>query len=167
MATEYQYKGMGNSLPYDAFGHAVLRRRVNSPALIATDFGKLALASAPTVGLTSFTGFAGGSSDILNVFHVPAGTMVISGGVRIVTAGTASLTAELGIGGNTAALMATSTPLDAAVNTVVNTLNDDAFGGDYMQGYTFNAADTIDLLFAASTDILGVYDVFVHCVRVY
>jgi hypothetical protein len=167
MATEYQYKGMGNSLPYDAFGFAVLRRRVNVPALIATDFGKLALASAPTVGLTSFTGFAGASSDILNIFHIPAGTMVISGGMRVVTSGTTSVTGELGIGGNTAALMVTATAFDAAANTVVSTLNDQAFGGDNMQGYVFAAADTIDCLFATATDILGIYDFFVVCHKVY
>jgi len=167
MAVEYQYKGMGNSLPYDAFGHAVLRRRVNVPALIATDFGKLALASAPTVGLTSFAGFAGGSSDILNLFHIPAGTMVMSAGLRVVTSGTSSTTGEIGDGSNTAGFMATSTPLDAAADTTVSTLNDDTYGGDYMQGIVYTAADTIDLLFAGATDILGVYDVFAVCHKVY
>ena len=167
MAVEYQYKGMGNSLPYDAFGFAVLRRRVNVPALIATDFGKLALASAPTVGLTSFAGFVGTSSDILNLFHIPAGTMVISGGMRIVTSGTASVTGEMGIGGNTAALMVTGTNFNDSADVVVSTLNDDAWGGDNVQGYVFNAADTIDCLFAGATDILGVYDFFVVCHKVY
>jgi len=166
MATEYQFKGETNAIPYNAFGFAVLQKRVDIPDLILNP-DKLALASAPTVGLTSFTSFDGTASDILNVFHVPAGFMVISGGIRVATSGTASTTAELGIGGNTAALMATSTPLDAAADTIVNTLNDDAFGGDYMQGYTFAAADTIDILFAGAADILGIYDVFAVGMKVY
>lgn len=159
MATEYQFKGESNAIAYDAFGFTSLKKRIDIPDLILNP-GKLATAAAPTVGLTSFTSFDGTASDILNVFHVPAGFMVISGGVRIATAGTASTTCELGIGGNTAALMKTSTPLDAAADTIVNTLNDEAFGGDYMQGYTFAAADTIDLLFAGAADIIGIYDVF-------
>ena len=167
MAVEYQYKGMGNSLPYDAFGMAVLRRRVNVPALIATDFGKLALASAPTVGLTSFAGFVGGSSDILNIFHIPAGTMIITAGVRIVTPGTTSVTGELGDGSNTAGWVATATAMDASANTVISTLNDETYGGDIKQGHVYNAADTIDFLFAGATDILGVYDFFAVCHKVY
>ena len=162
---EYQFKGESNALPYDAFGFCVLRKRIDWPAMIATDFNKLALSSAPTVGLTSFAGFV--AADILNVFHIPKGTWVLSGGIRISTPGTSSVTGELGIGGNTAALVATGSDLNAAADTVYYTVNDDAYGGDYFQGFPFNAADTIDLLGAGATDILGIYDVWAVCAKVW
>jgi len=166
MATEYQFLGETNAIPYNAFGFAVLQKRVDVPDLIANP-GKLALASAPTVPLTSFTSFDGTASDILNVFHVPAGFMAITGGMRIATAGTASVTGELGIGGNTAALMATSTDFDQAAETVISTITGDAWSGEAVNGNVFAAADTIDILFAGAADILGVYDFFVVGCKVY
>ena len=40
--TTYCFKGKGPALPYDSM-FAVLKRNINLPALIATDYGKLAL----------------------------------------------------------------------------------------------------------------------------
>jgi hypothetical protein len=164
--SEYQFKGMGNALPYNAYGFAVLQRRVNVPKLIATDYGFLALASAPTIGLSSFAGFA---TDTLNLFHIPAGTWVLSAGCRIVVPGTDNVDARIGDGADDHGWMAAATPMDAIADTVVNTIAGagNVYGPDYMQGKVYNADDTIDCIFATATDILGVYDFFAVCAKVY
>jgi hypothetical protein len=164
MATTYCFKGHGSALPYDAFGHAVLKRRVNIASLIATDFGKLALASAPTVGLTSFTGFDGTASDVLQVFNIPAGTVVRVMGVRIHAAGTTSLTGALGTGASTAGFGAAFS-LAGAQNTKQITLVTDAYGPDNVSGVVYTAADTLDVLFAGAAGITGTFDVWAECYK--
>jgi hypothetical protein len=94
----YCYKGKGAALPYDSM-FAVLKRNINLATLISTDFGKLALASAPTVSLSSFTGFI--QNDILELFEVPAGTAIVGAGVRVSTIEGSAAAAEMGY--NTAA----------------------------------------------------------------
>jgi hypothetical protein len=92
MAT-YCFKGKGPALPYDSM-FAVLRRSINLATLISTDYGKLALASAPTVSLSSFTGFV--QNDILEIFEVPAGTLIVGAGVNVLTAEGATAAATMG-----------------------------------------------------------------------
>ena len=79
MAT-YCFKGKGPALPYDSM-FAVLRRSLNLVTLQSTDYGKLALASAPTVSLSSFSGFV--QNDIMEMFEVPTGTMILGSGCRV------------------------------------------------------------------------------------
>ena len=90
----YAFKGRGAALPYEAPMMTVLKRNIDLPALVATDYGKLALAATPTVGLTSFSGFV--QNDILEVFEVPAGTQVLGCGVRVTTLEGATAAATLG-----------------------------------------------------------------------
>lgn len=70
----YTFKTPGAAVPYQAPGMVTLVQKIDLPALIATDFGKLALASAPTVSLTSFSGFI--QNDILEMFKVPSGFVI-------------------------------------------------------------------------------------------
>ena len=91
--TTYCFKGRGPALPYDSM-FAVLKRKINLPALIATDYGKLALASAPTVSLSSFSGFV--QNDVLELFEVPKGTVIVGAGCRVSTVEGATAAAELG-----------------------------------------------------------------------
>lgn len=91
--TTYCFKGKGPALPYDSM-FAVLKRNINLPALIATDYGKLALASAPTVSLSSFSGFV--QNDVMELFEVPKGTVIVGCGLRVTTAEGATAAAELG-----------------------------------------------------------------------
>jgi hypothetical protein len=93
MAT-YAFAYRGAALPYDnGNGMTVLKRNINLPALIASP-GKLSLAASPTLPLTAFTGFV--QNDILELFEVPAGTLVLDVGVRCSTAEGATAAAEIG-----------------------------------------------------------------------
>jgi hypothetical protein len=93
MAT-YAYTHRGAALPYDnGNGVTVLKRHIDLPELLAYP-NKIALASAPTVGLSVFTGFA--QNDILEVFEVPAGTLIFDVGLRVTTAEGATAAAEIG-----------------------------------------------------------------------
>jgi hypothetical protein len=89
----YAFKGAGPALPYDSM-FAVLKRHIDIPALVAVDYGKLALASAPTVSLTSFSGFV--ENDILEIWEVPAGTIIVGAGCRVTTEEGATAAADLG-----------------------------------------------------------------------
>jgi hypothetical protein len=89
----YCFKGKGAALPYDSM-FAVLRKHIDLAALVAEDYGKLALASAPTVSLSSFAGFV--QNDILEVFEVPAGTLIIGSGINITTGDGATSAVEMG-----------------------------------------------------------------------
>lgn len=151
MATEYQFLGETAAVTYDAFGYVVLKKYVDVADLIANP-QKLALASAPNVPLSSFAGFAGASSDVLNLFHLPAGFVIRFGGMYVQTADTAPTTkVSLGIGGATAALMLATvlTPAGLVANTIVT----DAYGTDTVCGKAFGTADTLDAAFTVATAI--------------
>ena len=107
----YQFKGAGAALPYDSM-FAVLKRTINLPALVAIDYGKLALASAPTVSLSSFSGFV--LNDTMKIWHVPAGTVIVAAGCRVTTVEGATAAAELGFatGTQTATGVANSNTAD-------------------------------------------------------
>ena len=89
----YCYKGKGPALPYDSM-FAVLKRHIDVAALVSTDYGKLALASAPKVSLSSFAGFL--QNDIMEVFEVPAGTVIVGCGCRVTTVEGATCSVEMG-----------------------------------------------------------------------
>lgn len=151
MAVEYQFLGETAAIPYDAFGYVVMKKYIDIADLIANP-QKLALASAPTVPLTSFAGFVGASSDILNVFHLPAGFILELAGMYVQTADTApTTTLALGIGGATgAAMLATVlTPAGLLAHTIVS----DAYGCNNVNAKGFTAADTLDAIFAVATAI--------------
>jgi hypothetical protein len=163
----YAFKGRGAALPYDSFGHAVLRRNINLPALVATDFGKLALAATPTVGLTSFTGFV--QNDVLEVFEVPAGFAVTHVGYRCTTAegataaitiGNASATQTHLLTANADGLMGTGDLV--AATTVIGLIADEDLGGSTYNQLVFVTAGSIDITFTTNdTYAAAIFDVFV------
>lgn len=158
MATTYQFLGESNAVTYDAFGYTVLKKYIDVADLVSNP-QKLALASAPNAPLTTFAGFAGASSDILQVFHVPAGFVGITGGSYIQAADGTQTTASiaLGDGGNTAGWQAAAA-LDGA--SWQGTVNDDAYGGDNMTGYGYAVADTIDILFGTQITVDAKFHVY-------
>ena len=164
MATTYQFLGETNAVAYEAPGYVVLKKYIDVADLIANP-QKLALASAPNTPLSAFTGFAGASGDILQVFHVPAGFVGISGGSYIQAADTATTaTFTIGDGDNTAGWQL-ATALDGA--SWQGTVNDDAYGGDDMTGYGYIVDDTIDLLFATATAIDAKFHVYLIGVKAF
>jgi hypothetical protein len=151
MAVIYQFLGETEALPYDAFGNVVMHKFVDVADLVLNP-QKLALASAPNTPLTSFAGFVGTGSDILNVFHVPAGFIARFAGMYVELADTAPTTKiSLGIGGEVAGFMLATvlTPAGLLAQTVI----DDAYGTDNVCGVGFVAADTIDAVFSVATAI--------------
>ena len=95
MATTYHWHKQGYAIPYDAFGMVTLKKTLDVPAIIASGaagYSPLAVADVRTA-LPS-TGFADGDS--INMFRVPAGFLVLFGGVRVTTAGTTSCTMDVG-----------------------------------------------------------------------
>lgn len=80
----YTFLGPGAGVSYDAPGMVILQKKIDLPALIATDYGKLALAASATTPLTSFSGFV--QNDILEIFKVPAGFVLTDLGNYISTA---------------------------------------------------------------------------------
>jgi len=145
MAT-YQFLGETNALPYETRDSVVLRRYVDFADLILNP-QKLSLASAPNVPLSSFAGLA--AADVLQLFHIPAGTLVSGMGMYAQAIDTnATGTIALGDGSSTAGWMAaTATTAGAVTTTVVG----DAYGSDNYNFLAYKAADTLDALGATAT----------------
>jgi hypothetical protein len=151
MAVTYQFIGETNSVPYDAFGHVCLKKYIDMADLILHP-EKLALASAPNVPLTSFAGFLGASSDILQLFHVPAGFHGLCGGSYIQAADTnTSATIALGDGDNTAGYTTAAALDGVSFQGTIGTT--DAYGPAVQFGKGYKVADTIDILFGVATPI--------------
>ena len=173
MADTYHWYKEGYNVPYDAFGHAVLRKKLDVPALIASGaagYSPLAISGVRTA-LPS-TGFA--STDILNLFRVPAGFLVMFGGVRVTTAGTA--TGTLDVGAVTASQVATSAEagywLDAAVVSATGNFPfDGSTGTDWSPAATeFNlyiTTGSIDLTFNTIAQLALIADIFVVGCKVF
>lgn len=159
MAT-YTLKGRTNALAYQAPGMSVLQLRLDLPDLIANP-DKVALSSAPTVGLTSFSGLA--VADVFQLFQIPAGTLVKSMGMSIVTAETLAATIALGDGTSTAGFGAAK-----ATNAVGSqiTLVGDAFGPNNTTGKFYVSADTLDALVAAQAMEAAVIDFWAEVLKV-
>ena len=176
MAT-YAFKGRGAALPYDAFGFAVLKRNIDLATLVATDYGKLALAATPTVGLTSFSGFV--QNDILEVWEVPAGTLLMQAGVRVTTAEGATAAAEmgynsatqtkLGIDGSAADPDAYIGAIDLNSTTSADlTAVADPVGPDNVVADLYETAGSIDIKFTTDdTYAVAVFDVWAIVAKVY
>jgi len=89
MATTYHFYKQGYAVPYDTFGHVLLRKHLDVPAIIASGaagYSPLAVAGVRTA--LASTGFA--ATDILQLWRVPAGTLLIGGGFKVTTAGSAT-----------------------------------------------------------------------------
>ena len=160
---EYQFLGETNAVPYDAFGHVVMRRFIDVADLILHP-EKLALAASPNTPLTTFPGFVSGA--ILNVFHVPAGFCGHSGGVYIESADSTqpSATIAMGDGDHTAGWMAAVALSDPSWQ---GTIPADAYGSASYDNYGYIVADTIDILHAVQPTIDAKYHVYMMGVKAF
>ncbi len=102
----------------------------------------------------------GSASDVVQLWDIPAGTHILSVRVNVLTAEGAAATVAVGDGDSTAGFMAA---LSINALAAKMTLITDAYGATC--GRTYNATDTLDLLFATAADIdLAVFDVYVACI---
>lgn len=97
------------------------------------------------------------ADDIIQLLHVPEGFDFDHAVLRIITPGTATVTAEVGLAGG--AEMIGSTPVDmaAAAGTCYRTIEADS----YDLGHVFTANDTIDIQFLIANVAVGEFELFV------
>jgi hypothetical protein len=154
MATIYQFKGETGAVTYDAFGFTVLKKFVDFADLVSNP-QKLALASAPTVGLSSFAGLASG--DTLQMFHVPAGFVAFKAGMYPEAIDTVQAGAKLQMGdGDAAAGYFAANLLTATVG--IQTILTDGYGSSTLESKPYLVADTIDVV----GSVAAIVDAKVH-----
>jgi len=100
------------------------------------------------------------ADDIAQVLNVPAGTLVLFAGIRIITPGTTNTTVNFGITGGVVDAWGDGVALDAAAGTVTQV----AIEPQYLA-----ADDTLDIIGTddtASVDIDAVIEVYACCIKV-
>jgi hypothetical protein len=98
--------------------------------------------------------------DIAQVLYVPAGTLVLFAGIRIITAGTADSTVNFGITGSVVDSWGDGVALDATAGTVTQVM---------LEPQYVAAADTLDIIGTddtTSVDIDAKIEVFACCIKV-
>lgn len=155
MAT-YQYKGAGYGLPYDA--SRPLIKDINVATLISNGANAgIALTSAPNTGVAlESTGFA--ANDILEVFWVPAGTIIRECGMYVITGEGATCTINVGVTSSTETEDGTDIDgwgvFDIETAGITDATDDaDGFGTDNVPGgelYITNGS--VDIEFNNATD---------------
>lgn len=175
----YHYYKEGYDIPYDNFGFAVLRRHVDVPAIIASGalgYSPLAVAGVRTA--IASTGFADGS--VLELFRVPAGFLMLGGGVKVTTAGTAACTMDVGYatGGQTAVSVANASAANddyfmavADISAVGNFPFDGATGTLWSTEEPFTdlyvTNGSIDVTFETAVQLLLIADFWVYGAKCY
>ncbi len=165
MAT-YAFANRGAAVPYNAPFRTALQRRISVPDLILNPT-KLALAATPTVPLSTFSGFT--TSDILELFEVPAGFALTHIGVRVVTAEGAALTGDIGVNSATQTDLLASNPdgfmgtldLNSAV-VQKGLIADEDLGGSSYEQVIYVTAGSIDLTFGHASVDTFVADFFAN-----
>jgi len=164
----YHYYKQGYEIPFDNFGFAVLRNHLDVPAIIASGvagYSPLAVGGVRTA--LPATGFA--INDILQMFRVPQGFHIMTGGVRITTAGTAATTIDMGIvsASETANGAASGLLLTTAVTSAVANLLFDATVGTTIPATAIDVQDyfitdgTISVKFNTAAQLLLIADFWV------
>lgn len=177
--TTYHYYKEGYEIPYDNFGWAVLRRHLDVPAIIASGaagYSPLAVSGVRTA--IPSTGFAIGS--VLELFRVPAGFLMLGGGVKVTTAGTAACTLDVGYatGGQTAVSVANASAANddyflaiAAIATAGNFPFDGSTGTLWSTEEPFTdlyvTDGSIDVTFDTAAQKLLIADFWVYGAKVY
>lgn len=177
MSTYHFYK-QGYGVPYDHFGHCVLKQNLDVPAIIASGvagYSPLAVSGVRTA-LPS-TGFA--ATDILNLFRVPAGFLVLGGGARVTTAGSSTTTIDVGFASATqtaVGVAATSADVGYWLETAVisatgNFPFDATTGTDWTPATPFTdlyvTNGSIDLTFNTAAQKLMIADFWVYGCKVF
>lgn len=171
--TTYHYYKEGYAVPYDAFGHVLLRRHLDVPALIAETKSSLAVSNVRT-NLPS-TGFA--IADVLQMWRVPAGVLLLGGGVRVTTAGSAT-SIDVGHASATATMLETAEAnrwLTTCLTAATGYFNFDsedgnewyAFDGAYLAQTLSIANLSIDVTFNTAAETTMIADFWMYGHKVY
>jgi hypothetical protein len=149
MATlDYTGDSVSGAVPPDPFlSHvfeAPLYRRLTVADIIAAD------ATMTTNGYIT-------ADDIIQALWVDAGYVLLRGLFRVITAGTASATGEVGLAGGAEVLGATPFALDAAAGSCYFTGESES----YDNGHVFTAVDTIDFQVGTANLVIGDYELFI------
>ena len=166
--TTYAFKNRGHGMPYVPPGDAPFKQNINIPDLIAN--GGLEVSGVATA-LPS-TGFA--ASDVLQVFEVPAGFLLMHVGVRVTTAEGAVCTADIGNASATQThLLAAAADgymgtidLNSAVTQTV-LVADAHLGADNYMGVVFVTDGTIDITFGSADTDAAIFDVWAAGFKVF
>lgn len=97
------------------------------------------------------------ANDIIQLLPVTAGFVAESAILRIITAGTASVTFEVGLAGGAELLGSTPLAADGTAGTCYKTIEADS----YDLGHVFTAADTIDIQFGTANVVVGEFELWV------
>lgn len=119
-------------------GHVLLRKTMNAKAVIA---GNTTLTTNGKIT----------ASDEFQLFNLPKHSIVHWIAVRVIEAGTAGNTIEVGIGAGGAEGLASFSIATADAAKI--TLKTDAWGVDNLQAYLLTATDTIDVEYIADETV--------------
>ena len=172
MSTYHFYK-QGYALPADFFGMAALRKTVNMPEIIAQGSrGHSPLAVAGVRTAVPSTGMA--AADVLQLFRVPAGTMVKSVGMRVTTPNAAATTIEIGCNSATQTHLLAADPNGFMTATATNAtgvtiteVGAAQAGSDTVEGCVYITNGTIDLTTAVDVWLAGIIDFWADVVKVF
>lgn len=110
----------------------------------------------------SVAGIDGSSADVIQLWDIPAGTMILGAMIDVTTActDTGSATVAIGDGDSTAGYLA-ATSIKTAAKT--GTILTDAYGA---ASKVYAATDTLDLLFGGTEASInsGVFDIYLYCI---
>lgn len=126
--------------------------------VISNEFEVLATGYSNTAGGTAITLAA---NDIAEILAIPANTWVLGVTFTTLTAGTASMTGDVGLAGGVEFI--TATALDAAAGTTVASQATNSGSVAVGGGQFFSSADTIDLQMLVSTPAAGKYRLSAIC----
>jgi len=162
MAIAYTFLGMGHSIPFDSPGKQIPRVRLDVPDLITN--GGLALKATPKVACPlPAAGFA--ANDTLELFGFDAGTLVKRVNCRIVTAGNAGATIDVGITGGDIDGFQNGSDITSA-GTVYYTGDALGYGTDNLFGYLFSADGNVTVIFLGAAVTTLVADFWAEAARV-
>jgi len=161
--TTYTFLNGGPGIQHGAPKSILLSKNIDIPDLITN--GGLATTANVAATLPS-TGFADG--DILQVFEVPAGTLILGVGVRVTTVEGAASNIDVGVQSATQTHSLAkdidgwhdALDLNAAATSI--TSNDAGFGTatGLIQGQLYVTAGTIDIEFNSDDTETAIFDIF-------
>lgn len=161
--TTYAFYKQSAAMPDVQPGKVAFKKTINIPDLIAN--GGLATTAGVATALPS-TGF--GAADVLQVFNIPEGFLVKSGGIVVTTAEGATCTVDVGV--TTAAQIHTATAdtdgildgvdLNATGATITGVSQ--GIGANNLMGYLFVDDGTVDILFNNAGTDTAVFDIWLE-----
>lgn len=135
---------------------------VGSAAITASGLNKVYVAKTRV----DFSAVNTTASATVQCIAVPANTLVIEVGTRLITAEGGTLTATVGDGAGANSWDA-AVDLNTTVGTVTTSLvGTDAYAASTLRGKVYTAADTIDLVTSANAAATAVIDVWALCVDI-